>query len=704
MRLNMPVTQREYPLRDGIAIISKTDAKGRITHVNQDFVESCGYSEAELLGQPHNVLRHPDMPAEAFRDLWETVQAGRPWSGLVKNRRKDGDHYWVRASVTPLADGGYMSVRQKPGRDEVQRAENLYRDMRAGPSKARMYRGVVYAGGPGLALARFFGNLRISHKLWGMSAFALLLLVLLGGTAIHMVERDMASLKSVYEDRAVPLRDLARMQDLLQENASEVLRGYQHAPGSPAASLHTHPASLHLDRIEQNRQAIDGLWKAYMATTLTEEERKLAEAFFAKRKEYVQGYLMPAAEQIRNGQYDLAPLDAFLRSDQGAGAEARQLLGKLLQLQADVAKTEYEGAVGRYRLVSGLTVGGVAFAALALLYFAWLQVRAITRPLRATSDAALAIASGDVTATLPAGRGDEIGDMVVQLTRMRDNLFEMVYGIRRNAEALGLAAQELTQSAYIAAHSAGQQSESASGMAAAVEQLSVSIDQVGEHAREALEISRHSGEASRQGGEVVLQAADRMRAIAGAVTDSAGTIRELEAYSDEISAIVGVIKDIADQTNLLALNAAIEAARAGEQGRGFAVVADEVRKLAERTGNSTQQITAMVERIQAGARKAVAEMETSVEHVSEGVGTAQQAGESIVGIQEGTGRVVHSVNDIALALREQSVATQDIAQNVEKIAQVCEENSAVAQQTSASAQILNELAGALRLQAGRFKV
>lgn len=141
MRLNMPVTQREYVLRDGIAIISKTDAKGRITHVNRDFVESSGYTESELIGQPHNLLRHPDMPAEAFRDLWETIRAGRPWSGLVKNRRKDGDHYWVRASVTPLEDGGYMSVRQKPGREEVLEAERLYRAMREGNSRIALFHG-----------------------------------------------------------------------------------------------------------------------------------------------------------------------------------------------------------------------------------------------------------------------------------------------------------------------------------------------------------------------------------------------------------------------------------------------------------------------------------------------------------------------------------------------------------------------------------
>ncbi|WP_374674606.1 methyl-accepting chemotaxis protein [Ideonella sp.] len=130
MRVNLPVTQRERALRDGQTLVSTTDAQGRITHCNADFIEVSGFALDELLGQPHSIVRHPDMPAEAFRDLWATVGRGRPWSAVVKNRCKNGDHYWVRANVTPvMRDGkpvGYMSVRTRPTRDEVREAEALY--------------------------------------------------------------------------------------------------------------------------------------------------------------------------------------------------------------------------------------------------------------------------------------------------------------------------------------------------------------------------------------------------------------------------------------------------------------------------------------------------------------------------------------------------------------------------------------------------
>jgi len=131
MRTNLPITQQEYVLRDGATIVSRTDLKGRITYINDDFIEASGFTQAELIGQPHNMVRHPDMPEEAFADLWKTLQAGKPWTGMVKNRRKNGDHYWVVANATPIREGssvtGYMSVRTRPSREQVEAAETLYR-------------------------------------------------------------------------------------------------------------------------------------------------------------------------------------------------------------------------------------------------------------------------------------------------------------------------------------------------------------------------------------------------------------------------------------------------------------------------------------------------------------------------------------------------------------------------------------------------
>ena len=135
MRINQPVTTTEFMFAERDTLVSVTDTKGRITYCNPAFVYVSGFVHEELLGQPHNLIRHPDMPAEAFRDLWDTIVAGLPWTGLVKNRRKNGDFYWVQANITPLRDGtqvtGFLSVRTLPTREQVQAADALYAQMRA---------------------------------------------------------------------------------------------------------------------------------------------------------------------------------------------------------------------------------------------------------------------------------------------------------------------------------------------------------------------------------------------------------------------------------------------------------------------------------------------------------------------------------------------------------------------------------------------
>src|ERR1700690_3671130 len=142
MRTNLPVTQTEYPIGDDVLIVSKTDTKGRLVYFNDEFVKASGFSEAERIRQPHNIVRHPDMPPEAYEDLWKTLKAGKPWAGAVKNRRKNGDFYWVLASATPIWENGqvagYMSIRSKLPADQRKEAEHVYALVRA--NKAQAYR------------------------------------------------------------------------------------------------------------------------------------------------------------------------------------------------------------------------------------------------------------------------------------------------------------------------------------------------------------------------------------------------------------------------------------------------------------------------------------------------------------------------------------------------------------------------------------
>ncbi|WP_288378040.1 PAS domain-containing methyl-accepting chemotaxis protein [uncultured Massilia sp.] len=220
MRSNLPVTGIEYVLKEGQSIVSKTDTKGRIVYVNPSFVEASGFSEAELLGKAHNIVRHPDMPPEAFADLWATLQAGEPWTGLVKNRRKNGDFYWVVANVVPVKEGGrvtgYMSVRTAPTREQVKAASELYRQIRAGEAKGvAIRRGAAVRTGWRERLNRL-RRLPLARRLGIMMASQSLLITALGVAADGLVWKilsgigvvaTLAAWAELQRSIAGPLRD-----------------------------------------------------------------------------------------------------------------------------------------------------------------------------------------------------------------------------------------------------------------------------------------------------------------------------------------------------------------------------------------------------------------------------------------------------------------------------------------------------------------
>ncbi|HUW38429.1 MAG TPA: methyl-accepting chemotaxis protein [Rhodocyclaceae bacterium] len=456
-------------------------------------------------------------------------------------------------------------------------------------------------------------------------------------------------------------------------------------------AVHVHVLNQALDRLRQDLDKAASANHA-LAAGLDTFSKELAATSG--------GVLDMVNNDILTSGFSIPPKDYFDKATAAIDVGYSKLFDTLLPTLDTRIKARIAGLQRQLLWQSALALAMFALLAyLALgIYFS------VMTSVRQLSSGSAALAGGDLTSRIALDSRDELSQVAVSFNHMAESFSKLLHKVQQTAANVATAANETARSSIKVSESSHVQSEAAGSMAAAVEQMTVGVGQISELAGSAQQISMQNGGLSSEGGEIVAKTVREMEQIAQMVNDSAKIIAELGLHSDNISAVVGVIKEIADQTNLLALNAAIEAARAGEQGRGFAVVADEVRKLAERTSQSTQEIGAMIQSIQSGTGNAVASMKASVTRVADGVALSRQAGEAIGKVKDGAGQVSQAVTDISQALREQSVANNEISRNVERIAQMAEENNAAVLTTSAAAQQLERLSAELATEVRRFRV
>jgi methyl-accepting chemotaxis protein len=330
--------------------------------------------------------------------------------------------------------------------------------------------------------------------------------------------------------------------------------------------------------------------------------------------------------------------------------------------------------------------------------------RNLSTRLNRVANAMGVVADGDLSTRLRIYGDDEIGDMGKSINRMLDSFNSMINSIKGTALQVASAAGQLYSTAEQMATGTEEVAAQTGTVATASEEMAATSTEIANNCGSAAEEARHASEAALSGTSIVQETIRRMRLIAEQVKESATTVESLGARSDQIGEIIGTIEDIADQTNLLALNAAIEAARAGEQGRGFAVVADEVRALAERTTKATKEIGAMIRTIQNETRDAVSTMESGVREVEDGTSEAAKSGAALEEILGKINAVTMQISQVATAAEQQTATTTEISHNVQQITEVVLETSKGAQESATAASRLSQLAEELRNMMEQFKV
>jgi aerotaxis receptor len=667
MRNNQPVTQTEISFPKERYLVSKTDLKGIITFANDEFVRVSGFTRAELIGQNHNLVRHPDMPAQAFSDLWSCLKRGDPWHGMVKNRAKNGDYYWVDAFVVPIKKNGtvsgYMSVRSEPSRQQITAAEALYQSLK-------------HSNKPMSSLRRVMGlksRLSIVNVMAGIFMAAISLFDLYG------MKHSNDNLNAAYVEQFEPAMAMQKTLGLMDGAYKHAALGLMHDPVGKFASQHTHPIEKHLDSIDDKIKQIVELRAVIVQHPQDETMKQLITLFNVTSDEYIQKGLQPVREHLKNARYDEASVllisELYQRYEEAkkqAKVVEEHILDEISE-RKKLSASEYQQAI-----VIAILLWFVG--QLLMLIVSQRQARRIIRQLEDVVTEFNYMSEGIMTRSIDIHASDEFGHLNKSLAIMQTDVKMMLDGMHEAVLALQQKSADLDAQMYIVLMQSRNQQSQVQSVAATTEEFSNSVLEVADRALATSQLATDSQQRVVSCNLSMGQSMDANAKVLKTVNDSSLIIVELNQSISKISEVTTTIRAIADQTNLLALNAAIEAARAGESGRGFAVVADEVRKLAENTAKSTTDITAIVENIHQVADRAVKSMQEAVSEVDTGVIKMHQSVDELTQITQASETVNQMSQQISNSASEQAQAGSLVAISMEQVAQSVEQNVQIAQQ------------------------
>ena len=672
MRNNQPVSQREIELKEDDFLVSRTDTKGRITYANPAFIDISGFEHAELIGAPHNLIRHPDMPPAAFENLWKTVKTGETWRGLVKNRCKNGDHYWVNASVTPIIEDGqvvgYTSVRVQASRAAIEQAERAYAEIREGRNK-RLYldKGRLRQKGVIKRLARVRLD-TIRAKLVGMIVVAGLLLLISGGLGLYGLNVSGERLGQLNNDG---LRDVIRLQKIDQTIAQT-----RQAMIEPERMELINQRFEMGESIEESAAEVAEVWQEYYSREVNATE--LATEFDQQLQTFLQNGMSQAASvlQAEETYQAFTGLDAVISVMTSDGRILSGMVNQLIAQKQQAAEAMAVDAQQGQTTMLGAQAIVLGIGLLLLILIGMVTLRAITRPLKSAAGFTLQIAGGNLAAKVPAQRRDEVGQLMDSLNTMRKSLSSIIADVKGGIDVVTPAARDIASGNEELSARTEQQAASLQQTASSMEEMTSTVRQNSENAQEARRLADNNAIQVTNTGELMTQLVDNMQRI----TQS----------SQQMADIINVIDSIAFQTNILALNASVEAARAGEHGRGFAVVAEEVRNLAGRSAGAAQEIRGLID----GSNR----------EVSAGASMVTKAEAAISEVAEAARSVTQIMHEISAASEEQSHGIAQVNQAVAEMDQGTQRNAVRVQETARAAVSLEKQAGLLALSVEAFRL
>ena len=711
MRKDLPVTNIEYPLNDDTQIVSKTDAKGKLVYFNQQFVDASGFTEAELMGQPHNIVRHPDMPPEAFDDLWTTIKAGMPWTGAVKNRRKNGDFYWVRASATPIWENGqiagYMSIRTKLPAEQRAEAEHVYALIRA--KKAQKYSvtaGHIRRRSLADSLSRRF-KMTVGRKIYaliGLGFAGLIGIALLGSheLATSLRQQKQFELQHVTD---MALGIIKEEQAAVKDGGLTLHEAQQRAQARVAALRYAGNEYFFIVD-NQTRLVMHPLRPEMVGRDMSDfkdANGTLIYKMFVETARAGNGFA--SYNQNKPGFDKPQPKLSYVANFEPWS----WVIGTGVYI--DDLDAQVWASAQRALMTAGLVL-------LLTLAISIVVARRITGPLQQMTTTMNALARGRLdVAVAGLDRQDEVGEMAKAVEVFKSNAVarQALEAEGKEAEARGVARRkadmikmaddfesavgeivqtvssastELEASAGTLTTTAEHAQELTTMVAAASEEASTNVQSVAsateEMASSVNEISRQVQESARMAGEAVDQART--------TNDRVG---ELSKAAARIGDVVELINTIAGQTNLLALNATIEAARAGEAGRGFAVVASEVKALAEQTAKATGEIGQQVSSIQAATQESVG----AIKEIS---GTIEKLSEISSAIAAAVEQQGAATQEISRNVQQAAHGTQQVSSHITDVRRGAHETGSASSQVLAAAQSLSRDSNRLKLEVGNF--